>query len=243
MKLLVTGGSRGIGRATVLRGAALGHEVVFVARDAEAIRSTEEESKRLGHQVMGMRCDVSLAESISEVCECAATRMGGLDGVIANAAVSLGGLLPLTDDSDIEATLWTNFEGVLNTVRAAAGIMKRTGGGSIVCLGSLAANGAPSNSVYSASKAALVPLVARADQELMPFGIRCHLLVPGLVETSLVEQLPQRIRERLIDCAPLRRSASVDEIASLAVALATGQGRALAGRPLNATGGLQEIPG
>lgn len=243
MNLLVTGASRGIGRAMVMRAVALGHHVAFVARGLEAVQATEEESARFGHRAVGMRCDVSVAAEVAACCERATSQLGRLDGVIANAAVSLGGLLPLTDDADIEATLGTNLEGVFHTVQVAARIMRRSGGGNIVCMGSLAANGAPANSIYAASKAALVPFVSRADHELAAFGIRCHLLVPGLVETSLVEQLPTRVRERLIECAPLRRCASVDEVAELAIALATGRGNALAGRPLNATAGLQEIPG
>lgn len=241
--LVVTGGSRGIGRAIVLRAARAGHHVAFAARDVDAIRATEAEARALDGLVIGVRCDVGNDDEVRRLFERATDDLGPVDGAIANAAVSVGGLLPLTDDACIDAILRTNFEGVVHTVRAAGDAMRRfSRRGNVVVMGSLAGNGAPSNAVYSASKAALAPLVTLADRELRRFGARCHLLVPGLVDTELVSTLPSAVRERLVACAPLRRSASADELAGLALALALGAGRALA-TPLNATAGLQEIPG
>ncbi|MCB9604510.1 MAG: SDR family oxidoreductase [Sandaracinus sp.] len=238
--LVVAGGSRGIGRALVLEARRSGHDVALAARGDAGLAEVLRETESFPGRSIGVRADVSSATDVARLFEEAA-KLGPVDGVVANAATSEGGLLAWTDDDATRRTFATNVEGVAHVLREGArAIGERRG--QLVVIGSLAARGAPSNSVYAASKAALEPLVARVDRHLAP-RIRCQLLVPGLVDTELVSTLPANVRERLLACAPLRRAATADEIGALALSLALGQARALAGRPIFATAGLQEIPG
>lgn len=239
--LVVVGGSRGIGRALVLTALADGHHVVVAARGEADLQRLLTETRTLPGRIHAVVADASSSADVARVFADAVEHFGRIDGVVANAATSTGGLLALTEDDDVRRTFATNVEGVLHVLREGARCV-RDHEGQLVVLGSLAARGAPSNSVYAASKAALEPLVARVDRALAP-RIRCHLLVPGLVDTDLVASLPAIVRDRLVACAPLRRSASPDEVARLALALALGRARTLGGRALHATAGLQEIPG
>ena len=242
---VVTGGSRGIGRALVLAGARAGHRMSFAARDQVALREAQAMADLLAPGLTrGVVCDVSAEREVERLFAESREALGPIDGVVANAGVSRGGILPMTSDEDIAAVLRTNLVGATSTLRLGARAMIDAGRtGTVVVVGSLAARGTSANAVYAASKAALTSLVRYADAELRASGVRVHLLVPGLVDTDLVQSLAPAARERLIACAPLRRAARPEELAALLLELLLGSGAVLAGAPLYATAGLQEIPG
>ena len=244
-RAIVTGAASGIGRATAIRFAKEGASVLAADVNEVGLRSTVEEITANGGKGVGRCVDVSQSDEVqAAVAECT-ERFGGLEVFYANAGIS-GRPLPLLDleVEDWRAILDVNLIGVFLAIRHGAPIMMKKGGGSILCTASVAGlrSGAGS-SAYSASKAGVISLVQTAANQLTGTGVRVNAICPGLIESGMTRPIFEMARERgtshkIGQLNPTQRAGQPDEIASLALFLASDESSYVNGQAIAADGGL-----
>ncbi|MGK5682153.1 SDR family NAD(P)-dependent oxidoreductase [Actinoplanes sp. URMC 104] len=235
--VLLTGASRGIGRAIALAFAHAGATLALSHRDEGTADALTTELHALGATFLLLRSDASKADDIDALFDRTITEFGHIDIVVANAGVELVGptLLESSID-DIDRVLNLNLRGTILLLRRAAKDL--TDGGRIIVTGSTIADYAPPGStVYAASKAALRPLVLALARELGPRRITVNLLAPGLVEgAGITADLPPDAIARFAALNPMGRSARPDDVGPLAVFLASTLAAFVSGRELTVDG-------
>lgn len=207
---VVTGGSRGIGRAVVDRALDAGDTAVVLARSVaegdwpEAVRD----------RVHAVPADVADARSVAAAFATVRDRCGSLDVLVNSAGLHRGGRVGQLDDGDWGDVLATNLTGAFAATRAALPLMGR--GASVVNVGAVVGlRGFPGDAAYGSAKAGLAGLTQVLAMELAPQGIRVNLVVPGFVDTAMTGQLSASARARVVDGIPLGRPGGVEEIADV----------------------------
>ncbi len=222
---LVTGGSRGIGRATVLRLAELGYDVAFCysSRD-DAAEKLAGELAGLGRRVLARRADVTSLPAVRELVEATEEQLGPIEVAVSSAGVVRDGPVVLLADEDWQQVLRTNLDGVYHLCRSVAfGMMKRRRG-CIVTLSSVAGvvgNAGQSN--YAAAKAGVIGFTTSLAKEVGRYGVRANVVAPGLIETDMTAGLAARDRDRLLGGIALGRFGRPEEVADLIGYLASAE--------------------
>lgn len=230
--VLVTGGSRGIGRAVVDGALARGARVAYCSRHGA-------DTGRAGRG-RAFRADVGREEDVEAFFADAAGAFGPPDVVVSNAGISEAGLLVACETRTFETLLATNLTGAFLTARAALRAFAGRGG-AIVFVGSIQEQGAPRGAAaYAASKGGLSGLVRSIARDHGP-RVRANQVVTGFVDTGLTRDLPDEARRRVLELLPLRRLPQVEEVAALALFLASPRSAGLNGATLHASGGMQEM--
>jgi len=241
---LITGAASGIGRASALLFAAEGAKVLVLDK-SEAVEDTATAIKGQGGDAIALVRDSSLEPSVAEAIDTAVKEFGTLDVCFANAGVSPG-LVPLQEQT---AELWMqvlqiNLVGTFLAVKHAARVMAPNRKGSIICTASVGGirNGAGS-SPYSASKAGVISLVQTSAYHLSGTGVRVNAICPGLIETGMTRPLFEQARARGTDrkigqLNPMRRAGMPEEIANMALFLATDDASYVNGQAFPVDGGL-----
>lgn len=243
---VVTGGSRGIGRAIVMALLRAGAKVVFCARNFDPnAPDAELEAQRHGEaQFLGICADISQPHEVERIFDVALAEFGGVDVAINNAAVSYDSLLVSQTTGEWDEMMAINCNAAfLVARRAVREFLKAEKSGRIISVGSVVQNGAPSNAAYAASKGALVGLTRAIAEQYAKRGLFAHLVVVGYVETEMTSGLPEAARRAIIQSCPLRRKADESEIASVVAFLASERGRGLNGQEIYVAGGLREVNG
>jgi 3-oxoacyl-[acyl-carrier protein] reductase len=228
---LVTGGSRGIGRAIVLELAAAGASVVI------GYRSGSDEAEEVARETGGraVQADVADAEDARRLVE----EAGELDVLVNNAGVTRDGLLARMPDEDWHAVLDTNLGGVFHTCRAAARGMMRRRSGAIVNVSSIVGlHGNPGQTNYSASKAGIIGFTKALARELGGRGVRANVVAPGYVDTRLTDVLPGELKEAMLRNTPLGRFGKPEDVAGAVRFLCSDEAAFITGDVLLVDGGL-----
>jgi NAD(P)-dependent dehydrogenase (short-subunit alcohol dehydrogenase family) len=228
---VVTGGSRGFGRAVAERAAAAGARVAIIARGTEV----EEAARAIGGETIGLVADVCDADRIAAVFAAIADRWGRIDVLVNNAGLHRGGLIEQIDAGDWAAVLATNLSGPFNTIRSALPLMSEQS--SIVNVGAVVGfRGFSGDVAYGTSKSGLAGMTQVLAVELARRGIRINLVVPGFVDTDMTAALSARARARLLQRIPLGRPGTLDEIAEVICWVA--EARYMTGSIVATDGGL-----
>jgi len=237
---VVSGGSRGIGAATVLRLARDGWDVGFCYRsDEEAARLVEKAAGELGVRVLAIRADVGSAAETKAFVLRTEEELGPIGAAVSCAGITRDRPLALMGDADWHQVMETNLDGVFHLCRAAVFPMMKRRAGVIVTLSSVSGvygNAAQVN--YSASKAGIIGLTKALAKEVGRYGIRANAIAPGLIETDMTAALPEPVRARLLDAVALARFGTAEEVADLVAFLVSDQASYITGSVLEVHGGI-----
>ncbi len=237
---LVTGGSRGIGRAVCLRLAAEGAYVfVNYARNEAAARETLARIGKAGGEGKAVRFDVADTQATIDAIAALVKEKGRIDILVNNAGESRDGLLVRMKEEDWDRVIGTNLKGAFNCSRAVAYTMMKQRWGRIISMTSVVAlSGNAGQANYSASKAGIIGLTKSLARELAPRGICVNAVAPGLIGTDMTSAMTEEQREKVLEEIPLSRLGTPDDVAGVVLFLASDEAGYITGQVIGVNGGL-----
>ena len=236
---LVTGASRGIGRAVALKLAAQGASVVVTATSLEGAQKTADEIIAAGGKALAVKVDVTAADEVAALMARTVEAFGRLDILVNNAGITRDGLLLRMKESDWQAVIDTNLRGTFLCIREASKLMTKARFGRIINISSvvgLMGNAGQAN--YCASKAGIDGLTRAVAKELARRNVTVNSVAPGFIETDMTEALPEKTRESLQQQIPLERLGSVDDVANAVLFFASDLSGYITGEVLSVNGGM-----
>lgn len=235
---LVTGASRGIGRAIALRLAEDGANVaVIYAGSADKAEAVVNEITALGVNAKAYRCNVADSAAVNETVKAVTNDLGKIDILVNNAGITRDGLMLRMKDEDFDAVLDTNLKGVFNMIRACYSGFIRKKSGRIINISSVSGiMGNAGQANYSASKAGVIGLTKSVARELASRGITCNAVAPGFIQTDMTENLGDN--NPLLNGIPLGRMGKPEDIAAAVAFLASDSAAYITGEVLKVDGGL-----
>ena len=237
---LVTGAARGIGKAIALKFAAEGADVAFTDLAInEAAEETINEIAAFGHKVKGYASNAANFDETHAVVEEILKDFGRIDILVNNAGITKDGLVMRMSEAQWDAVIAVNLKSAFNFIHAVVPQMARQRGGSIINMASIAGQmGNPGQVNYASSKAGLIAMAKSVAKEMGSRGIRANAIAPGYVITEMTNALPEAVREEYIKNIPLKRGATVEEIANTALYLASDLSSYVTGQVIAVNGGL-----
>ncbi|HYO64319.1 MAG TPA: 3-oxoacyl-[acyl-carrier-protein] reductase [Pyrinomonadaceae bacterium] len=238
---LVTGATRGIGRALALELARRGASVAFnYAKSAEAAETLTAELDALGVKSLSAQCDVAQTEAAAEMVKRVKDTFGRVDYLVNNAGITRDQLILRMKEAEWDEVLDTNLKGAWNFARAALRhMLRQETGGSVLNITSISGVvGMAGQSNYSASKAGMIGLTKALAREVASRNVTVNALALGLVATDMSHALDENYRAKLLEQIPLRRFAEPDEIARVACFLLSDDARYITGQVIQADGGM-----
>lgn len=235
---LVTGASRGIGRAIALRLAEDGANVaVIYAGSADKAEAVVNEITALGVNAKAYRCNVADSAEVNETVKAVTNDLGKIDILVNNAGITRDGLMLRMKDEDFDAVLDTNLKGAFNMIRACYSGFIRKKSGRIINISSVSGiMGNAGQANYSASKAGVIGLTKSVARELASRGITCNAVAPGFIQTDMTENLGDN--NPLLNSIPLGRMGKPEDIAAAVAFLASDSAAYITGEVLKVDGGL-----
>ena len=234
-RVLVTGGTRGIGRGIVEAFASRGARVAFTYRSSVAV--AEELEEVTGG--LAFQCDAADFEGAERVVKKMVDAWGGVDVLVNNAGITRDNLLMRMSESDWDAVINANLKSVFNYSKAVYRVMMRQRYGRIVNISSIVGlTGNPGQANYAASKAGIIGISKSLAKELGARGVTVNVIAPGYVETDMTEGINEKMKENMIRSIPVRRTAVPEEIAAPVLFLASREAAYITGQVLTVDGGL-----
>ncbi len=236
----VTGASRGIGRAIALEMARNGADVaICYSSNEQAAEAVCAEIRALGRDAQAYRCDVSDYQQCSDAVKAAIAHFGKLDILVNNAGITKDNLLLMMKEEEFDRVIATNLKGAFHMMKhAGAHFLKRKQGTiiNIASVSGMMGNAGQAN--YAAAKAGLIGLTKTAAKELAARGITCNAIAPGFITTDMTQQLSDKQKEAVIGAIPLKRMGQPEDIAHLAVFLASPLASYITGEVIKVDGGI-----
>lgn len=236
---VVTGGSRGIGRAIALRLAAEGVKVAICGRNLESAEQVVAEIEAAGAEGVAVAADISRESDADGLIQTSIKRFGRLDILVNNAGITRDNLIVRMKEEEWDQVLKVNLKGTFNCTQAVAKYMMKQRSGSIVNISSvvgIVGNAGQAN--YSASKAGVIGLTKSSARELASRGIRVNAVAPGFIETEMTKRLPQEYQEKLKGLIPMGVFGQPEDVASVVAFLASDDARYITGEVVKIDGGL-----
>jgi 3-oxoacyl-[acyl-carrier protein] reductase len=234
---VVTGGAQGLGLAIAERFIAEGARVVLGDLDLAA---TQAAADRLGGDdvAVAVRCDVTKGDEVEALVAVAVSTFGSLDVMVNNAGITRDATMRKMTEEQFDQVIAVHLKGTWNGMRAAAAIMREQKRGAIVNMSSLSGKvGLMGQTNYSAAKAGIVGMTKAAAKELAHLGVRINAIQPGLIRSAMTEAMPQRIWDAKVAEVPMGRAGEPDEVAKVALFLASDLSSYMTGTVMEVTGG------
>ena len=237
---LVTGATRGIGRAIALKFAEEGANVAFTYRSQhEAAQSLTAEIEAMGVQTKGYPSDAASFADAHAVVEDVTAVFGRIDVLVNNAGITKDGLMMRMDETQWDAVIDTNLKSAFNFIHACTPVMARQRGGSIINMSSVVGvSGNAGQCNYAASKAGLIGLSKSIAKEMGPRGVRSNCIAPGFIATDMTGALPEDIRKEWEKQIPMRRCGTPEDVAGVALFLASDLAAYVTGQVISCCGGM-----
>jgi 3-oxoacyl-[acyl-carrier protein] reductase len=236
---LVTGASRGIGRAVALRLAEKGADLVVTATSLERAQKTADEIVAMGRKSLAVKVDVSETPDVEALYAKVNEVFGRLDILVNNAGITRDGLLMRMKDADWDAVLDTNLKGAFACTREAVKLMGKAKGGSIVNISSVVGEmGNAGQANYCASKAGLIGFTKAVAREYAKRNITVNAVTPGFIETDMTDALSASVKEEMLKQIPAGRFGKPEDIANAVLFLVSGMGAYITGHVLSVNGGM-----
>lgn len=233
---VITGAAKGIGRATAIRFAKEGCNIVLNYRSSisdELITEIE----GYGVECMPFKADVSKFDEAEMLIKEAKKKFGSVDVLVNNAGITRDMLIMRMSENEFDSVISTNLKGAFNTIRFASNIMLKQRAGAIINMSSvvgLIGNAGQAN--YAASKAGVIGLTKATAKELAARGVTCNAIAPGFIETDMTDVLSDEVKNQMLASIPLKRFGNADEVAEVCVFLA--KNRYITGQVINVDGGM-----
>lgn len=237
---VITGGSRGIGRAIAIKLSQEGYNTAIIYQGNEI----KAEETRIICQKNGVtsriyKCDVSNYQETEDLCKTILNDFGSIDVLVNNAGITRDGLLIRMKEEDFDAVINTNLKGCFNFTKSVGAIMLKQKAGRIVNISSVSGILGNAGQVnYSASKAGVIGLTKSAARELASRGITVNAVAPGYVQTDMTDCLSDKVKEALLTSIPLRRYGEVDDIANTVSFLVSEGASYITGQVISVDGGM-----
>ena len=236
---VVTGASRGIGRAIALKLAGEGAAVVVTATSVEGARRTADEIAAAGGKALALKVDVSVAAEVEGLVKETQAAFGRLDILVNNAGITRDGLIMRMKESDWDAVIDVNLKGAFNCTREASKLMSKARYGRIVNVSSVVGEmGNAGQANYCASKAGMIGLTKSVAKELARRNVTVNAVAPGFIETDMTQELSDKARESLQEQIPMGRLGASDDVAAAVLFLVSGGAAYITGHVLSVNGGM-----
>ena len=237
---LITGAGRGIGKAVAMRFAEQGADIAFTDLElSETVLATKSELEQLGVRVMAYASNAADFEQSHAVVKQIMDDFGRIDILVNNAGITKDGLMLRMTEAQWDAVINVNLKSAFNFVHAVVPVMSRQRGGSIINMSSVVGvSGNAGQCNYSASKAGLIGLAKSIAKEMGPRGIRANCIAPGFIATDMTSALPENLRQEWEKQIPLRRGGTPEDVADVALFLASDLSRYVTGQVINCCGGM-----
>jgi len=237
---IVTGGSRGIGRAIVKELAGRGANVAFsFSKNKELADQLAAEIEAAGRRALAFQADVTDAAAAEKMVRSVKSELGSVDYLVNNAGITRDKLIMMMSEDDWDAVLDTNLKGVFNVTKPAVSLMVRQRRGAILNIASISGVvGMAGQTNYSASKAGLIGFTKALAKEVARRSITVNALALGLIETDMTVALAEEYKQKMLEQIPLGRYGTVEEVERIAVFLLSDDAKYITGQVIQADGGL-----
>lgn len=237
---LITGATRGIGRAIALKFAAEGADVVFTYRQQQqAAEDLVKEIEAMGMRAKAISADASSFENAESIAATVKEEFGQIDILVNNAGITKDGLVMRMTEEQWDSVIENNLKSAFNYIRACVPVMARQRSGSIISISSVvgvAGNAGQCN--YAASKAGIIGLTKSIAKEMGPRGIRANCIAPGFIKTDMTDALPEKVREEIAASIPMKRQGTPEDVANVALFLASDLSAYVSGQVINCCGAM-----
>ena len=238
--VLVTGGSRGIGKAAALACAREGaHIIINYAGNVKAAEETVKEISDLGQKCLAVQADISKLADVERLIEEATAEFGKIDILVNNAGITRDGLLMRMKEEDWDAVIETNLKGIFLCTKAVIrGMMKQRSGRIINMTSVVGVMGNAGQANYAAAKAGVIGFTKSTAKELASRGITVNAIAPGFIHSDMTAILPESVKEEMVKAIPIGRMGEAEEVADAVVFLASNSARYITGQVIHVDGGM-----
>ncbi|MBW9173296.1 3-oxoacyl-[acyl-carrier-protein] reductase [Clostridium estertheticum] len=237
---VVTGASRGIGRAIALKLAKHGANVVVNYRNSvDAVQEVVKEIEALGVKVLAIQADISSYADVENMIKKSVEEFGSIDILVNNAGITKDGLLMRMKEADFDSVIDINLKGAFNCTRHVAAIMLKQRSGRIINISSVSGLTGNAGQVnYSAAKAGIIGMTKSVAREFGSRGVTCNAVAPGYIQTDMTEDLSAKVKDTIMGTIPLKRLGRPEDVANVVAFLATDEAAYITGQVINVDGGM-----
>jgi 3-oxoacyl-[acyl-carrier protein] reductase len=237
---VVTGASRGIGRAIAIKLATLGVNIVVNYRNSvDAVQEVVKEIQALGATALAVQCDISSYSDVENMMKKSMEEFGTIDILVNNAGITKDGLLMRMKEEDFDSVIDINLKGAFNCTRHVSAIMLKQRSGRIINISSVSGLTGNAGQVnYSSAKAGILGMTKAVARELASRGVTCNAVAPGYIQTDMTDGLSEKVKDTIMSTIPLKRLGMAEDVANAVAFLASEEASYITGQVINVDGGM-----